>query len=206
MVGTKIRDRKTSFSHQFAATKMRETEIVDATNKKVRSYIPDDIILFILSKLPLKSLRRFACVCKSWALLFQNTYFMTLYINNLMSSGNHYDDTYLVLNHNELPMDEHHCEFYWLSGDRFENKVKIDWPTPFQENNTNIYILGSVSINGILCLKQGHGKQLVLWNPTTREFNIIPQSPLELVPPHRIPCYNLHGFGYDHVANEMTIK
>jgi hypothetical protein len=78
---------------------MEETHAVDVTSNKVRNYIPLHIIFFILSKLPLKSLKRFECVCKLWSNLFQNSYFMTIYTNNLMSNSNsnHYDDTYLNL-------------------------------------------------------------------------------------------------------------
>jgi molecular chaperone HtpG len=41
-----------------------------ATNAKVSNHIPEDLAFSILSKLPLKSLKRFGCVRKSWTLLF----------------------------------------------------------------------------------------------------------------------------------------
>jgi hypothetical protein len=46
---------------------------VRTSSNQVRNYLNHDIIIFILSKLPLKSFKRFECVCKSWAtrLLFQ---------------------------------------------------------------------------------------------------------------------------------------
>ncbi|TKY47513.1 Heat shock protein 83 [Spatholobus suberectus] len=48
-----------------------EKKSVGMTNEKLRNHLPDDLALSILSKLPLKSLKRFGCVCKSWALLFE---------------------------------------------------------------------------------------------------------------------------------------
>ncbi|GAU17630.1 hypothetical protein TSUD_255050 [Trifolium subterraneum] len=177
------------------------------TSNEVRNYLNHDIIIFILSKLPLKSFKRFECVCKSWATLFQDSYFNTIYTNNFISNNNninnHYDDTYLV------PEDAlGHAHFYLLPGQRFEDRVKIDWPSPFQEDSSSgcICILGSASINGILCLGQKHKRQLVLWNPSTGEFNVIPFSPChEYTPTDCEALYGLHGFGYDHVTQDYKV-
>jgi molecular chaperone HtpG len=189
---------------------MEKSVSVALTNEKVCNYLPHDLVLFILSKLPLKSLKRFHCVCKSWSLLFENPHFINMYIDNVTGNNHsYYDDTFLIL-HKLLPKTHRyrtHCEFYWLSGEKFENRVKLDWPPPFQNDDTNIYIVGSISINGILCLKQGFKctRQLVLWNPTTRESKVIPPSPLENVPPDRNAWFVLHGFSYDHVSDDYKV-
>jgi len=60
---------------------------VTATNEKVSTFIHDDITFSILSKLPLKSLKRFECVRKSWSLLFENPLFMNLVRNNFLSDN-----------------------------------------------------------------------------------------------------------------------
>ncbi|MCI04059.1 F-box protein, partial [Trifolium medium] len=134
---------------------------------------------------------------------------MTIYSNNFISNSNCYDDTYLVLQNGVgregYRHGEYRFEFYLLPGQRFEDRIKIDWPTPFQEDGCGIYIMGTVSINGILCLNQGYGRRLVLWNPTTRDFKVIPSSPLVYVPPHRHPRHVLHGFGYDHVTGDYKV-
>ncbi|CAN6205773.1 unnamed protein product [Urochloa humidicola] len=41
----------------------------DATERRPATYLPDDLIVNILSRLPPKSLCRFMCVCKSWRAL-----------------------------------------------------------------------------------------------------------------------------------------
>lgn len=48
------------------------------TNEKVRNHIHDDIAFSILSKLPLKSLKRFEYVRKSWSQLLENPQFMSM--------------------------------------------------------------------------------------------------------------------------------
>lgn len=121
-----------------------------------------------------------------------------------MVSNNHYDydATYIVLyrGHNF----NYHCEFYFLSGERHENKVKLDWPPPFKDDDTNIFILGSVSINGILCLTKSHIRnRFVLWNPTTNEFKSIQPILFEDLSYYQINHFS--GFGYDHGTNDYKM-
>jgi F-box interacting protein len=129
--------------------------------------------------------------------------------NNLVSSkSNYYDDTYLVVQNGVGLSGRYYggyrYEFYLLPGQRFEDRIKIDWPPPYKDNDSGIYVLGTVSVDGMLCLQQKL-QNIVLWNPIAREFKIIPDSPFECVPPHRHPCRDLHGFGYDHVTNDYKV-
>lgn len=43
---------------------------------------------------------------------------------------------------------------YSMSGERFEKKVKLKWPNPFNEDDPHpgFYIFGPASINDVLCL------------------------------------------------------
>ncbi|XP_058758884.1 putative F-box protein At3g20705 [Vicia villosa] len=190
-----------------------EKSVSAVTNKKVCINLPHDLVLLILSKLPLCESKRLRCVCKSWSLVFKNPHFINMYISHL-TRYNHssHGDKFLVL-HKLLPgefvyeIDSWHCEFYWFSSDKFENWVKLDWPSQFRNDDCNIYVVGSVSINGILCLKQRFKtRQLVLWNPTTTEAKVIPRSPVENSPSdHPSPWRFLHGFGYDHVSDDYKV-
>ncbi|CAJ2664149.1 unnamed protein product [Trifolium pratense] len=194
-------------------SEMDKSMLVVVTNEKVCNYLPHDLVLFILSKLSLKSLKQFQCVCKSWSLLFHNSYFTNMYINNIIGNNySYYDDTFLVL-HKLLPKTDryrNHCEFYWLSGDKFENRVKLDWPPPFQndDDDTNIYIVGSVSINGILFVSNKDLDVPINSYCETRLFmnlRSFPPSPVENIPHDRNPWFVLHGFGYDHVNDDYKI-
>jgi hypothetical protein len=124
---------------------------------KVRNnfHVHDDLALFILSKLPLKSLKRFGCVRKSWSLLFQNPHFMNM-LRTHFSSWNSSDhgggDTFLFLQEPELPVTHeyrYHGAFYLLPNERFEDRIKFDLPPPFQNDDSNAYVLSSVSVNGV---------------------------------------------------------
>ncbi|AET02491.2 hypothetical protein MTR_8g041440 [Medicago truncatula] len=99
-------------------------EISLMTNVEVSKHILDDIAFYVLSKLPIKFLKRFGCARKSWSLLFHNHHFMTMHRNNFLSKDHsYYHDMSLLLN-------------------RTESRVKLDWPKvdgnerqPIQEDN-----------------------------------------------------------------------
>lgn len=172
-----------------------------STNVKVSNHIHDDLAFSILSKLPIKSLKQFTCVHKSWTLLFENTYFMKIFTNKFISRKHSLDDdTYLLLR-KRVQMSHHHSELYLISGEGFENSVRLDLPPPFEEND-HIPILG-LGINGILCLYNSN-KNIVLWNPTTKEFKVTPSSPdgFPLDVTNRV---SLYGFGYDHVRDDYKV-
>lgn len=183
-------------------------EAIEETKVRNNLHIHDDLAFSILSKLPLKSLKRFQCVRKSWSIVFENPNFMNLLRNHFLSNDNSDygdGDTFIFLSEADLPVTR--GAFYLLSNESFENRIKFALPPPFQENDCSLYVLSSVCINGILCIGQDTSRGLVnsfravLWNPATSDFMVIPPSPDEYVPPYRSPYFMFHGFGYDHVKD-----
>ena len=177
-----------------------------ATNVKVRNHLPEELSFSILSKLPLKSLKRFGCVQKSWALLFDNLYFMSMYRNYFLSTNHSYYDGTSILLHgtcNPLP-NNYHSLSYLLFGEKFENMVKLDLPPPLVEDGGFIEILSNTSVNGTLCLTQ-MTNTCVFWNPTTDEFKVLPSSPFLYQSSHTEPEVTYHGFGYDHVRDDYKV-
>ncbi|CAJ2657645.1 unnamed protein product [Trifolium pratense] len=96
----------------------------------------------------------------------------------------------------------YHTSLCMLSGERFENKVRLDWPPPFLENNSYVQILGSSSVNGIFCLFQGCAYIIttVLWNPAAKQFKLVPPS-------HQPAECNTRpeAFGYDPVREDYKV-
>jgi len=178
-----------------------------STNKKVsNSHIHDDIAFSILSKLPLKSLKRFTCVKKSWFLLFQNPIFMNMFRNDFFISKHDKDDISTCLLFKERTINfQYHDTLYTHSGEKFEDKVRLEWPPPFNLDDSFIEILGCTSVKGVLCTYQkiGNDTTTVLWNPATGEFKIIPPS---LQPYDNIECNSLPvAFGYDNVRDDYKV-
>jgi molecular chaperone HtpG len=187
-----------------------EKKTMVATNEKVSNYIPDEISYSILSKLPLKSLKRFECVQKSWSLLFENHHFMNMFRNKFLSYNN--DPASLILRACFNYDDE---VFYSFSGERFENKFKLDWSNSFRDRFHTRCILGYGSVNGTLCL-YGASDNIVLWNPATQTIKPLPHSEDAQFIEYSIPdedlgdvhlCvhYHAHGFGYDPLIDDYKV-
>ncbi|KAL5062195.1 hypothetical protein RYX36_023932 [Vicia faba] len=177
-----------------------------STNGKLINHIHEDVAFSILSKLPLKSLWRFACVCKSWSFLFENSHFMDMVRNNFLASHSEYNDTCHVLRY-FLPTDMYDRFWYLCYGKGFETKVELDLPSFCKDSGHDYLILGS-SINGLLCLYDIVGK-IVLWNPDSDKSEVIPLSLVESSLPYNEikECVNFTpcGFGYDHVGNDYKV-
>ncbi|KAK7393034.1 hypothetical protein VNO78_21485 [Psophocarpus tetragonolobus] len=170
-------------------------------------HIPNDLTLSILSKLSLKSLKRFGCCCKSWGFLFESPHFMSMYRNNVISN-NHtscYDEPSVIILHHFPPLpitDEFMFSVFLFSGERHENKVKLYWPPLFLETDY-IQMLSSDSINGNILVQRQ--RMMIFWNPSTNEFKVIPPSPVESGRSFRDPMIRFHGFGYDHVRDDYKV-
>jgi len=186
-------------------SKSRDPQTIE---KVSNHHILDDFMFSILSKLPLKSLVRFTCVRKSWSILFENTYFMNMYRLNFASNKNYsyVDDSCLTFDFVE-PSYEHHYALFSHTGEWFENKVKLDWPPPFHEDDQGIGMLGYTAANNTLCLYQGFKiPKVVFWNLTTKEFKVLPSSPFEFTPPsYETVFISFHGFGYDPVSDDHKV-
>ncbi|KAK2431836.1 F-box/kelch-repeat protein [Trifolium repens] len=195
---------------------------VSGTNEKVSNFIHDDIVFSILSKLPIKSLKRFGCVDKSWSLLFENPHFMNMYRNNFLSRDASYCHNASFLLQRQIP-NRFTCDLHSLSGERFENRVKLDLPDPFQDDLYRLHhfdILNVSSTNDFICvdchLRHNNNlhKRVALWNPTTDEFKVIPQSPIMIRPfatnaSHDVINFlafnHVYGFGYDRVIDDYKV-
>ncbi|KAI5402166.1 hypothetical protein KIW84_066574 [Lathyrus oleraceus] len=177
-------------------------------SKVSRKYIDDDVAFHVLSKLPVKSLKRFGCVRKSWSILFENSHFINMFRNHFISHSNSDDHrTYLLIFKRDCA-DRYHPELHLL-----DSRIKLTLPPPFQEDDFYLNILGKTSVSGVFCIgtKDVRGDsnkvKYVLWNPAIEEFVVIPPSPDELVPKHpRLGVFHgFHGFGYDQVRDDFKM-
>ncbi|XP_024632893.1 F-box/kelch-repeat protein At3g23880-like [Medicago truncatula] len=125
--------------------------------------------------------------------------------NFISISHSYYDDTSLILHQVVYNSGWTVSFLHLLSSQSFENRLKLDLPTPLQQEDAIFYIRGSSTNNGTLCLSNADDSTLVLWNPTTDEIVVIPPSPMESVSPYWSTLISFHGFGYDHVRDDYKI-
>jgi hypothetical protein len=74
---------------------------------------------------------------------------------------------------------------------------------PSKESSQNLVNVGSISINGVLCVTSmvKEDRKVVLWNPAIKELKVIPHSPVECSF-SRVAKLRNHAFGYDYVRDD----
>ncbi|KAK2404626.1 F-box/kelch-repeat protein [Trifolium repens] len=155
--------------------------------------IPVDLIPEILSRLPVKSLLQFRCVCKSWKSLISDPEFAKKHLSHSKTHSIH------CISYSRKQPQSHVLKSYSLDSSSVWTKIT---QTQFPSNGF-VYFVGSW--NGILCLAEV-GLDLVLfrlWNPSIRKFKELP--------PIREPQINfrqpklMSGFGYDPISDNYKI-
>uniref|UniRef100_A0A5B6YQ60 F-box domain-containing protein n=1 Tax=Davidia involucrata TaxID=16924 RepID=A0A5B6YQ60_DAVIN len=129
--------------------------------------LPGEIMVEILSRLPVKSLIRFRCVCKSWYPLLTNPNFIIMHLNHSKFSTTNDSHKLVVRLHNRFT---YFTVFSLYCGEPLSDSP-VDLHIPF---TADIYDLGIVgSCNGLLCVLLE--QDTVLWNPATRQFRFLPE-------------------------------
>ena len=135
-----------------------------------KDHLPGDVILNILARLPVKSLFRFRCVCKSWDSLITSPYFISTHLNN---NNNDHDCGYLLHMPNAVRYIMHssssaNSPVCTVVCDCTFNRIS-KYPIPFSFHLCLVQIIGLC--NGLLCsAEHGNGPSfadvLYLWNPS----------------------------------------
>ncbi|KAL2497094.1 F-box/kelch-repeat protein [Abeliophyllum distichum] len=159
----------------------------------VNFWLPEDLIVEILSRLPVKTLLRFKCVCTQWSALMSSPLFASLHLESSISNPTR---------HSIIVYD--HCL----------NKAISLHPITFSPvENINLGLdhgyrffpgIGYVgSINGLIC-EIGYSLYcLFLWNPSTRLFKRLP--PGRHTDTILNPSNCSFGFGWDPIANDYKV-
>ncbi|KAK0589239.1 hypothetical protein LWI29_011420 [Acer saccharum] len=143
--------------------------------------LPREIVLDILSRLPITSLVQFKFVCRGWRALAQDPVIANLHLSKKPEEQNH--PSCLIL-HCDFPIRNqlHFIDFSAQetsnngggSEENQKNKVK-KFHTPFQEKMPEFDVVGSC--NGLLCLSDSlYNDSLYIYNPFTRDYLELPKS------------------------------
>ncbi|KAK8556439.1 hypothetical protein V6N12_002841 [Hibiscus sabdariffa] len=166
---------------------------------KTGSDLLEALVLEILSKLPVKSLTCFRCVCKPWSSSFQTPLFITKHLQNNLRNNN------LNLLHKGFCGDSRDGvhSFSQLSTEKGQNfSVKQNFHLPFSGKGWSFLEVDG-PCNGILCLADRD--KAALWNPSTREFKILPQSSVQRPPLADSTRFRCLGFGYDSQTDDYKV-
>ncbi|XP_059436068.1 F-box/kelch-repeat protein At3g23880-like [Corylus avellana] len=159
--------------------------------------LSEDLVTQILLWLPVVSLLRHKCVCKSWYALITNQYFVRKHV---LHNKNNDSKKNILLLPKTTTLD------YVVSMLSYEtlqvsqvSPTQPVYPPYFGIINT-INVLGSC--NGLICLLDIYSVLLVIWNPATKKTKFVPESN---------PCsrygadIDAIGFGFDAKTNDYKI-
>ncbi|XP_058728155.1 F-box/kelch-repeat protein At3g23880-like [Vicia villosa] len=149
--------------------------------------LPFDIVVEILSRLPVRFLMQLQCVCKSWKSLISDPKFAKKHLRHASQS--------LILTLRKPSRD-----FVLIANPL--SSVFTEAPTtalqleyPVNKQNHHIFIVGSC--HGILCFR--FSDMLFLWNPSIRKFKKLPSLDEEYTTPHGF------FFGYDNLSDTYKV-
>ncbi|XP_050219562.1 F-box/kelch-repeat protein At3g06240-like [Mercurialis annua] len=146
-------------------------------------FLPEEIVVQILSRLPAKSVLKFSCVCKLWNCIIKNPNFISTFSSN---KHNHY--ICLLRSFSDqlsLHMDNEDLDEY------------LSLNLPF--NVGNIFIAAGCS-NGLVCLYYVTAYKFIFWNPSIRKSWLINEPICGL-----LGSVNVTGFGFDSRTNDYKL-
>ncbi|KAI8556193.1 hypothetical protein RHMOL_Rhmol05G0233000 [Rhododendron molle] len=155
--------------------------------------LPPEIIAAVLSRLPVKSLLRLRCVCKSWRSLISNPKFAKTHLS-LASANTDYSNHRLILSGSYPYTDFKSCSLYSILNEKSDCAVQLD--CPLKRPNLRVTIWGCC--DGLVCI--GTGREVCIWNPSTGKYKRLP----DFVEMSYIG-YSWFGFGYDEGIDDYKV-
>lgn len=160
------------------------------------STLPDEIIAEILSWLPVKSLIRFRCVCKSFKALFSDPQFIKTHLRKITSSSeskpNHYEKIVLTCVRPPYTLVKS-CSLYSIYNESQTDAIELDHFS-LRDKYHYTWLVGSC--DGLLCMaayNTAEQNYVALWNPSTRVVYRLPGLGFG----NKSEGYTCFGFGYD---------
>ncbi|KAF9623020.1 hypothetical protein IFM89_036001 [Coptis chinensis] len=154
--------------------------------------LPEEIVIEILSRLPVKSLSRCKCLCKSLLKLISNHYFVQSHLE-----ASKYTPRIIF-----TTVSDQSKERTSLSSLEYDQTTSDHVP-----NNYLVSLQGELSIagscNGLLCLSE-YQTSMVLCNPATKEYIEVPFDIVE-VPAGYMRVTNL-GVGHVHTDQYKVVR
>ncbi|GAU20081.1 hypothetical protein TSUD_381730 [Trifolium subterraneum] len=151
--------------------------------------LPFELIVEILSRLPMKSLMQFQCVCKSWKSLISDPKFAKKHLR--VSTKHHHFITTFPNSVMSYPLTSLFTDV--------GTAIQLEYPLTQQYRRFE-RIVGSC--NGILCIQNDHDS-VILWNPSIRKFTKLPC--LDETPRPMYEYDYEFSFGCDHSSDSYKV-
>lgn len=160
------------------------------------SNLPDDVLIEVLSRLPVKSLLRFKCACKQWLSLISGPGFALLqYKRTARNSPPKILLSKRSLYSKDSPLRSFDCSTTSLHDQRALTRLHF----PFIRPDGMVRFIGSC--HGLICLALDNYREIFIWNPSTGAYTKLPADP-DATYDYDIVKY---GFGYDSSTNGYKV-
>ncbi|KAK9078956.1 hypothetical protein SSX86_000625 [Deinandra increscens subsp. villosa] len=180
-------------------TTKKRSRTTAQTSKDPEQHVPrllQEIVVEILSRLPVESLLRCRSVCKLWYSLISDPHFVKSHLS-LSTCNTRYAHHRLIFS--TLPkINLKSCSLYdVLYHNSAHALLELDYP--LKHPRKSVWIVGSC--NGLVCIAIQEDT-LFIWNPSTRKSNRLPNCARSKSQPG---CYVLYGFGYQELADDYKL-
>uniref|UniRef100_A0A5B6ZDP7 F-box domain-containing protein n=1 Tax=Davidia involucrata TaxID=16924 RepID=A0A5B6ZDP7_DAVIN len=165
-------------------------------------FIHPDVLIDILTRLPIKTLMQCACVCKSWYSLLTNPSFITAHLDRSTVPDNKSDDDLLLVRSYSEDRNEEQYSVYF-DNETFDEYAKLEFPL---KSSRKCYFRIVGSCNGLMCLSDdqfGYAETLFLWNPSIRKTLALPSVRVGFK--SHGPFMHAIGFGFDPLTNDYKV-
>ncbi|PIN07784.1 hypothetical protein CDL12_14525 [Handroanthus impetiginosus] len=157
--------------------------------------LPNDVVIEILTRLPVKSLLRFKCVCKSWLSLISSQEFAKSHLRNSKKSSNFTHHRIMLNYRGNLKQCSVQSLFYEPISDAFDTDY---YHYSVRDSRNFVWVVGSC--DGLICLAINK-KDLILWNPSTRISKKLPDFAVKI----NFGSYFAYGLGFDKSSNDYKV-
>ena len=165
-------------------------------NSVTMPHLPNEIILEILSLLPVKSLMRFKCVCKSWRLMISDPEFAKKQLNVATKESGKLDNLRLILHSPYLRIKS--CSLPSLFYEPFGYSINHDYP------GRDLGVINEIvgCYNGLVCIsiRDMEKDTIFVWNPSIKESKRLPSKPFE-----QLFYLVSYAFGYDSITDDYKV-
>ncbi|XP_009799844.1 putative F-box protein At1g32420 isoform X1 [Nicotiana sylvestris] len=178
------------------SSKKTKNTLSDPTSSCI---FPREIISNILSRLPVKTLLRFRCVCKPWQKLISKPNFIATHFRHSSSLPSVPCTSPIFIHTRHFKSFDHVLSLF---DPHPESSPVVELDSPFPSYFQDMLVVGCC--NGIVCLSQPPwGEMITLWNPAMRQYRTIKLSKTK-------PLMGIHscvsvGLAYDSQENDFLI-